>query len=629
MDRPTTTPATPRRASRGSSLLLALLVVALYWPAGAYWQSDDFIAIEYSADAGRAWSDWFGNQYGLTGVVWFWRPLVTLSFWLEQALAGGPSPWLSHATNLLLHVAASLAVASLGTRLAGARAGWLAGLVWAAVPAHAGAVWWAVGRVDGLATLAMLLAARAFVRHLDRGAAGQRTSALPWLALTALALTAKESALAAPLALAWLGAATGDRATRVRRALASWPAWALLAGYLAVRFAALGVVLGGYDHGTIDPAASLTGLGRGVGEVLVPLAARADHVTLALGLAPFWIALVVLARRRRLAEVLVALAAFLALAVPTAPLWSQLAAPMNQRLLHAALVPVALVLGRCGVVPVLLVLASWVPAHIEARREQSALSDRLRTLHVRLAAEAAGLDGDAPLFVAGLPRASASGRFAGFHLGVDRLLAPPFATAPGRAVYALRTLDQREDALALPLTPEAGLPWPVTTLRVADDDRLVRVPPAGLPALELVFDGPTEIATRSLLDLDAGRVQARLRTRGVRGPWYRVTLFAASGYLSCVLPDRAAPGDADGMIEIVELLRARYVTSPGPDTAHVLFALGIATTFDRDLRFPLLVEAGTLADPMRPTSFVATHANRELARLGFDRELARFLAGGR
>lgn len=629
MDRPTSTPATPRRASRGSRLLLAVLVAALCWPTGAYWQSDDFIALEYSADAGRAWSDWLGNQYGLTGVVWFWRPLVTLSFWLEQVLAGGPSPWLSHATNLLLHVAASLAVASLGARLAGVRAGWLAGLVWAAVPAHAGAVWWAVGRVDGLATLAMLLAARAFVRHLDRGAAGQRTSPLPWLACVALALTAKESALAAPLALALIGAATGEHGTRLRRAFASWPALPLLAGYFAVRYAALGVVLGGYDHGRLDPTASLRGLGHGVGEVLVPLTARADQISLALGLVPFALALVVLARRRRLAGLLVALAAFLALAVPTLPLWSQLAAPMNQRLLHVALVPVALLLGQCGVVPILLVLASWAPAHVAARREHGALGDRLRALHAGLSAEAAGLGDGEPIFVAGLPRASASGRFAGFHLGVDRLLAPPFAAGPGHTVYALRTLDQREDALAHQAASEAGLPWPVTMLRATDGDRFVRVPPSGLPALELSFDGPAEIATRTLLDLDAGRMHARLRTRGIRGPWYRVTLFTASGYLSCVLPDRAAPGDADGTIEIVELLRARYVTSPGPDTAHVLFALGVATTFDRDLRFPLLVEAGTLTDPVQPTSFVATHANRELAHLGFDRELARFLAGAR
>lgn len=608
---------TGERLRRGAALAIWFTILGLLAPRGAWWQSDDFIALEYSADAARAWSDFTGNQYGLEGVVWFWRPLVTLSFWLEQLVAGGPSPGLSHWVNVMVHVGSGAMVAALGTRLRNERFGLLAGLVWLLVPSQTGAVWWAVGRVDGLATGFMLGASIAFLRHLDDG-----KRAWPWLALAACALMAKESALALPGALALLGFATGTRETRRRRALAAWPSLVLLGGYFAVRYLSLGVVLGGYDDGRVDVLASVAGLGSGV---VHALAATVDAWPV---LATLGLVLAVLAWRRRGRAVIAAIAGFVVLAVPSLPLWSQLEQATNQRLLHAALVPVALLVAEAGAIPVVLLLLSWFPVLDERRGEQVELWQRCHAMHARLATTAAALPAaDDTLFVAGLPRASSSGRFAGFHLGVDRLLAAPFAPAPGRRVLALRPLDQRPDAITIPYGDDRGLPLFAPTLRFASSDELEPLERTELVDLPLRVDGSSTIATSMLLDLDAKRVRIAVRTGGVRSAWYRVTLFTASGYLSCVLPDRAETGDPDGAIDVVDLLRARYVTGAGPDTAHVLFALGVAATFDREPRFPLLVEAGELDPAAGPASFRATHANRSVVELAFDRGIAEFLAG--
>ncbi|MBI5852845.1 MAG: hypothetical protein HZB39_17680 [Planctomycetes bacterium] len=608
---------TGERLRRGAALAVWLLILGLLAPRGAWWQSDDFIALEYSADAARAWSDFAGNQYGLQGVVWFWRPLVTLSFWAEQSIAGGPSPGLSHWVNVILHVGSGAMVASLGTRLRNERFGLLAGLVWLLAPSQTGAVWWAVGRVDGLATCFMLGAALAFLRHLDDG-----KRAWAWLALAAGALMAKESALALPGALALLGFATGTHETRRRRALAAWPSLVLLPAYFAVRYQALGVVLGGYDDGRFDVLASIAGLGSGL---VHALAATAETwlVLAALGLV-----LLVIAWLRRGRAVLVALAGFVVLAVPSLPLWSQLDQATNQRLLHAALVPIALLVAEAGVIPVILLLLTWFPILDERRTEQTELWQRCHAMHARLATTAAALpQADDTLFVAGLPRASASGRFAGFHLGVDRLLAPPFAKAPWRRVLALRPLDQRPDAIAIPYGDDRGLPVLAPTMRFAPGDALDRLERAELADLTLRIEGGATVATSMLLDLDNKRARIAVRASGVRSAWYRVTLFTASGYLSCLLQDRAEAGDPDGAIDVVDLLRARYVTGAGPDTAHVLFALGVAATFDREPRFPLLIEAGELDPAQGPAAFRATHANRSLVELAFDRGIAEFLAG--
>ncbi|MFO1055214.1 MAG: hypothetical protein U1F36_23595 [Planctomycetota bacterium] len=630
---PSTT--TQGTAHRLGTLLLCLAVALWWWPAGAFWQSDDFIAVHYAADAGRAWSDFTHNQYDLQGVVWFYRPLVTLSFWLEQMLAGGPSPFVSHLFNLALHVASAVLVAAIGARLWTRLAGVLAAVTWAFVPAHAGVVWWAVGRVDGLATLFTLASTLAFLRRLDDPRRGKGR----WLACLVLALLSKESALAAPALLVAVALIHADAGSRWRSARCAWPSLIVLAGYFLVRRITLGRFLGGYDDATTDIDAMVRGFGSALFRVIAPLWELRDDTWRWLALAPL-IALIVasLARLRRcddrIRTPLLALLATIACAIPSLPLWSQLEQPMNQRLLHLALVPFALWCGRCGGVTTVLLLLAWAQPHLVHTSTQRAVWDEARFLRDDL--DDATSHADAPMvFVAGLPRSDASGRFVSFHLGVDRLLQPPFRTRDPLRTLALRPLAQRPDTIRLPYGSAfaGGLPFEAPTLTVfgaTTGDRIVELPPTSVPDLTLQYDGPEPIASSTFLDLDSHRVVARVHAPTTAAPQLRVTLFTAGGYLSCVLPNDARADEQGCAFDIASFLRARYVTTNAADNAHVLFALAIAVTFDLDTRYPMLVEAGEAkVDAEGRITFAVRAANHKPLWLTFDRGIPAFLAGGR
>ncbi len=111
-----------------------------------------------------------------------WRPLPVLTLWLDWH-AGGGAPWLFHATNVLLHALASLALA-LAARSP------LAGVIFAALAGSSEAVDGIVGRADVMAAGLCFLAWK-----LSRRSA--------WGAAAAFlgALLCKESAIVFPV---WL-----------------------------------------------------------------------------------------------------------------------------------------------------------------------------------------------------------------------------------------------------------------------------------------------------------------------------------------------------------------------------------------------------------------------------------------
>ena len=92
--------------------LLPLLAMLAWWPLDPYWQSDDFLALHYANDLGRVAHDFAGPQYGATDIWWFYRPLITASFWLDQQLGGGALP-VSLYSNVLAHGASALLAALL------------------------------------------------------------------------------------------------------------------------------------------------------------------------------------------------------------------------------------------------------------------------------------------------------------------------------------------------------------------------------------------------------------------------------------------------------------------------------------------------------------------------------------
>ena len=178
--------------------LLPGLTAALWWPVLPYFASDDFIAISYASDLGRVARDFIGPQYGATDVWLFYRPLITLSFWCDQAF-GGATPYVGHVSNVLAHASSALLVALIWRRFLSDRRAFFAGLLWGMMAGHVGSLAWTVGRVDSHTTLWCLLAIWLCLRNVE-GARRGWTVALA----TAAGLMSKELAVAAPPLCSWL-----------------------------------------------------------------------------------------------------------------------------------------------------------------------------------------------------------------------------------------------------------------------------------------------------------------------------------------------------------------------------------------------------------------------------------------
>lgn len=132
----------------------------------------------------------------ITGQGWTFlqtRPLTWLTFrW--NYLAHGDAPLGYHAVSLVLHVAVVLLLFCILREEIGAKAGWIAALVFAVHPAQAEAVAYVFSRGSLLAALLCLAAWWAWRRERV------------WLAVACytLALLAKEECAALPLFLLWL-----------------------------------------------------------------------------------------------------------------------------------------------------------------------------------------------------------------------------------------------------------------------------------------------------------------------------------------------------------------------------------------------------------------------------------------
>jgi protein O-mannosyl-transferase len=188
-----------RRFWRHPALASALAAFVLYLPGlGARYVWDDHLLIEQNpllrggAGLVRALTSDFWSASGGSGASGMWRPVVTLSYALDLRLAHGDPGW-SHVVNALAHALCSALVATLALAAgAGGIAAGLAGLLFAALPAHLESVAWVSGRTDVFCALFFLLAL-----WLDRRARARGRSwpgPAPLVAL-ALALLSKETAL--------------------------------------------------------------------------------------------------------------------------------------------------------------------------------------------------------------------------------------------------------------------------------------------------------------------------------------------------------------------------------------------------------------------------------------------------
>jgi len=145
----------------------------------------------------------FGNEVRVGDVeLGYYRPVITMLYRTDRTLWGlNPSGY--HLTNLLWHMLATFLVYRVALRTTERIvAAWAAALLFAVLPAHTEAIGWIQGRVDLVSTAFSLLALLALLRARD----ATRRASWAWASLAGLmllvALLAKESAAALPLAWA-------------------------------------------------------------------------------------------------------------------------------------------------------------------------------------------------------------------------------------------------------------------------------------------------------------------------------------------------------------------------------------------------------------------------------------------
>lgn len=622
--------------------LLPVVAMAAWWPIGAYWASDDFIAIAYAEDLGRAASDLVGPQYNATDVWAFYRPLITLSFWFDQTVAGVWPPF-GHCSNVVAHGISTLLVALVWRRILSDKQAFGAAFLWAIMPSHVGSIAWAVGRVDSHTTVWCLLALVLFLRANEQRAAGQPASRWPALVATTLALMSKELAFVLPplcLGLGFLQSRGANFGAKLRDAAhASWAIWALFAAYLPLRLAVLGR-LGGYEASNIaDVQTNIEALGIIISKLMVPLSwiglpepsAGVSTYAFLIGAATPICVAALLALSKHPRRTLLTMLAFACAMAPMVSFWTT-TPPQSLRYYYLPSIALVGILAGTGRWLVVAVALAWLWPLIAVRGEQYRADQQSSDMHATMLREAPSLP-EGPMFVAGLPHHNAKLTAMQLHFGIDRMLRPPFSEDPA-SLLALRPLLPSADAFRIETKGEPPFILPSgSTWWFPDQTALGRgIPPPPLPELEIDGDddGALDITTDRLMPLiDAyrdikptDRTSFGLTMPGVKGPFFRVTMFTASGYLCCICSDHSEPSEADGRLDFIRFLvqnpeRPFDIAHLSPTNALLGEALTVPTTMDLLPEFLTLVEAGTF--DQEKLLFTPTHRARRMVAFRFDR----------
>jgi len=232
--------------------LLAALTFAVVLP-GARFVFDDHVLIEHNMDIFRdnigvaAFSQDYYKTSQQPGNSGYYRPIAVLLNALDAHVYHAENVWGYHVTNLLLHAAATVALAlalvALGSPAAVA---WIVALFFAVHPSHAESVAFVSGRVDVLAALGVFAALALF-------ASQRRFAALAFGVAALFAYLSKESALVLPVCVFLVWLTQWMSLPETERAQQSWGShWAALGVAslvaLVLRFAALGSFLPASAH---------------------------------------------------------------------------------------------------------------------------------------------------------------------------------------------------------------------------------------------------------------------------------------------------------------------------------------------------------------------------------------------
>ncbi len=536
----------PGKSSRGAAAAAALVLAAvlLYWPARTWFQGDDFLAVTYAHRLSHVLHDFAGPQYGLTGHTLFWRPLVTLSFWVEGFLFGG-NPLGYHLDNALVHGLNTLLLFLILGKFLGRSWALAAAALWAFHPAQALPVLWTVGRVDVHCVFWMFLSLLLFLRALE-GRGGTAWA----LAAFAAALATKELALVLPalaFGAAWFAGKETSLPGKARFAFrASLPFFLLLFPYFAARRLFLGRFIGGYMAEQARLAALPGGLAQWTARLLFPAGSVLGARVLG-GLASLtawagffaWAASLLLFLRRRGREdrargTALGLGLFLAGCIPVYAFLAQPGEIKHIRYFYLPLAGLAVLASAGGWRGTLLVLVLYLPAHIPVRSDFRRAFTYDRKVHLGLLRAASRLEGKGPLFVKDTP--PDTGIAVTLFLGLERMLQPPFGPGKPEILRWRPFLFPWQDPLAF--TKEETL-YPLEPLALVDSRGQVRLAgyhPPPLPEFRAGFRGSLPLGARELASLAMGASdQALLLSPAVPG-LYRVLWLTPLGYLACRLP---------------------------------------------------------------------------------------------
>jgi hypothetical protein len=540
------------------------VIAGLYGPAlGRYFTSEDFLLLRFLGER-PPWHDLVGTVAGPwlgVTIVKFYRPVATTLLALEGAWFGShPLPY--NLTHVAVHVANAFLVAALASRLQRRFlprtredwAPWLAGLAFAVYPLHPNAVLFVASFATVFGTFFLLAAAVLYCRHRETGGVWTLVASLgPFV----LALGSYESTVVlVGLLLALEILAPGDR----RGAAAALAPFAVLtAGYLGLRRAIFGTVVGGYDDvamrlATPSLSTHADNLVTSVHRFVLPLfdAAPARPVSLAiLGLLILAPAALALATHRRVVSGHLRLVLFAAAwtLASMAPFAFVPAVPATGRYWYAAAIGAGLGLAawarwlcaafpRLGVAVVAVALAAttgwaWLlSANIAVNREAARTARAIQ----RAVADTAATDGATRRYLAGYPlfvknRAGVNMAQV-YHYGLADALAPPFGSGARVHVYPLPPLTP---AVFAPLTRLDGV-----RLYTWTPEQHIRPLSAPLVPGGFAVTGPPD-------GVDAGAVPspAFVVVPSGRGQLLRLIVLAAGNW--SVVEERAGPGPSTSL----------------------------------------------------------------------------------
>ena len=230
--------STPRLAgiARPLALVLALAVIAYANTVRNGFTLDDIPivaenpVVRNAGNVGTIFTTSYWSRGGTEtlGDPTLYRPLTVLTYAMDYAVWGRGDPGGFHATNVVLHMAATILLLIVGLEVLGsAMAAFAAASIFAVHPIHTEAVASVIGRAEVLATLFFLLAFYVLRRPTVAPARGTAShDGSPWARaglgalLYLLGLFSKESAVTLPAVLAvddWLrrDRLPDDRSTRL------------------------------------------------------------------------------------------------------------------------------------------------------------------------------------------------------------------------------------------------------------------------------------------------------------------------------------------------------------------------------------------------------------------------------